>query len=888
FLWSTGATTASITVCPTTNTTYYVTVSNAGCTAADEVNVNVNPAAIISGQPADLAVDLGATASFTVVSTGASFIQWEVSTDGGNTWTPTVDGSVYQGSATGTLIIGVTTLNLDGYMFKAVLGSPCGPSVVTSSATLSVVAPVISALLPNMTSCANEVVVPIIVVKTIGIGAISLTLNFDPSVLVYDSYQNLHPSLLNGYVTVVNTTANSVYFSWYSINPLNIIYDTLVELVFHSPNGGTSALNWDLATPGNCEFSDVATNVIPATFFAGSVVAIPSPAVTINPMDADITEGQNTSFSVTATNATAYQWQMSDDGGTSWYDLSDGAMYQGTQTSTLNIFGATVYMDEYEYRCVVSGTCSPDDVSNAANLNVRPIITTYIGQEVRCADDVIIPVYITHGYGVAGISLTLGFNTMVLNYVGLHSSHPDLVVGILNDNSTFGRVYISWYSTTPIDLGDTVLLKLRFTANPGSSSLVWDLSAPDNCQYNNLANEVIQTVWQNGFVTVNQTPLVYNVTGGGEYCAGGAGAVVGLAGSQNGLAYALMLDSVPTGQVVNGTGAAISFGPQMAAGVYTVVATNLVTGCDSEMQGSKTVVINPLPVANAGGDASMLLGTSILLEGSATNGTPSYAYMWTPGGMMTSDVTVSPSATQTYTLQVTDSKGCMDTDDVTVSVYSNTISGQVTYDNLAGTPMSNVTVYLNNDSKAVVATTTTNASGYYSFPPVVNGMYTITATTNKAWGGVNSTDALAIMQHFIKIDSLEGLALMAADVDGSGFINTTDAFNAARRFAQLINSFPVGDWVFEEKTVTLDENDMVTVDFMALCYGDVNRSHVPAAKLGTALNLTHKNIIPFAAGKKVILPVTLNTSAQRGAISMVLEVPAGITITDVSADYTRD
>lgn len=888
FLWSTGATTASITVCPTVNTTYYVTVSNAGCTAVDEVNVNVNPAAIISGQPTDLAVDLGATAIFTVVSTGASGIQWEVSTDGGLSWAPTIDGPIYQGSTTGSLIIGVTTLNLDGYMFRAVLGSPCGPSVITNTATLSVVAPLISTLLPNMTSCADEVIVPIIVVKTIGIGAISLTLNYDPSVLVYDSYQNLHPSLLNGFVTVVNTAANSVYFSWYSINPLNIVYDTLVELVFHSPNGGTSALNWDLATPGNCEFSDVATNVIPATFFAGSVVAIPSPAVTSNPVDVDITEGQNASFSVSATNATGYQWQMSDDGGTSWYDLTDGAMYQGTTTATLNIFGATVYMDEYEYRCVVSGTCSPEDVSNAANLNVRPIITTYIGQEVRCADDVIIPVYITHGYGVAGISLTLGFNTMVLNYVGLHSTHPDLVVGILNDNSTFGRVYISWYSTTPVDLGDTVLLKLRFTANPGSSSLVWDLSAPDNCQYNNLANEVIQTVWQNGYVTVNQTPLVYNVTGGGEYCAGGAGAVVGLSGSQNGLQYALMLDGAATGQVVNGTGAAISFGPQTAAGTYTVMATNLVTGCDSEMQGSRTVVINPLPIANAGANVSMLLGTNVILDGSATNGTPSYSYLWTPGAMTTEDVTVSPAATQTYMLEVTDSKGCMDTDDVTVSVYANTISGQVTYDNVAGTPMSNVTVYLNDDSKAVVATTTTDANGYYSFPPVVNGLYTITAASTKAWGGVNSTDALAIMQHFIKIDSLEGLPLAAADVDGSGFVNTTDAYNAARRFAQLINSFPVGDWVFEEKSVTLNEDDVVNVDFMALCYGDVNRSHTPAAKVSTALYMTHKNIIPFAAGKEVVLPVTLNSPAQLGAISLVLEVPAGVTIQGVSSDYSKD
>ncbi|MBL7813424.1 MAG: HYR domain-containing protein [Saprospiraceae bacterium] len=43
YTWSTSATTASITVSPTTTTAYYVTVTKNGCTAIDTVNVIVNP-----------------------------------------------------------------------------------------------------------------------------------------------------------------------------------------------------------------------------------------------------------------------------------------------------------------------------------------------------------------------------------------------------------------------------------------------------------------------------------------------------------------------------------------------------------------------------------------------------------------------------------------------------------------------------------------------------------------------------------------------------------------------------------------------------------------------------------------------------------------------------
>ena len=290
-------------------------------------------------------------------------------------------------------------------------------------------------------------------------------------------------------------------------------------------------------------------------------------------------------------------------------------------------------------------------------------------------------------------------------------------------------------------------------------------------------------------------------------------------------------------------------------------------------------------MADAGADVSILLGTSVDLMGGATGGTPGYTYMWTPGGASTASLNVSPLATTNYMLGVTDSKGCYGSDEVVVTIYENTISGVVTYDNTAQSPLSNVNVYLNDDSKAVVASTITNANGAYTFPPVPNGTYTITAATNKAWGGVNSTDALVIMQHFILIDTLEGLKLAGADVDATGYVNTTDAFNVARRFTQLINSFAAGDWLFEETEVVLNEDNFVSVDFQGLCYGDVNGSHIPAAKATTTLSLTENGAVPFATGKEFWLPVSVEQSVEAGALSLVLDVPAGIAVKDVKTAF---
>ena len=86
---------------------------------------------------------------------------------------------------------------------------------------------------------------------------------------------------------------------------------------------------------------------------------------------------------------------------------------------------------------------------------------------------------------------------------------------------------------------------------------------------------------------------IFNVTGGGYYCAGCNGVPVGLDGSQSGVNYQLQLANVNTGSSVAGTGSAISFGNQTALGTYTVVAIVANTGCTTNMNGSATVTVAP-------------------------------------------------------------------------------------------------------------------------------------------------------------------------------------------------------------------------------------------------------------------------------------------------------
>ena len=175
------------------------------------------------------------------------------------------------------------------------------------------------------------------------------------------------------------------------------------------------------------------------------------------------------------------------------------------------------------------------------------------------------------------------------------------------------------------------------------------------------------------YVKVNQLTL-YNVTGGGSYCIGGTGLPVGLDGSQINIVYQLYRNGIPSSNIVNGTGGAISFGNQTLTGIYTVMANNTGTNCSNIMSGSVNIIISSLPIASAGPDQTINNGMSTILNGSASSGTPPYNWSWSPSAMIdgSSNIqnpkTINLGVTQVFSINVTDANGCQDFDKVIISI----------------------------------------------------------------------------------------------------------------------------------------------------------------------------------------------------------------------------
>ncbi|GGD91556.1 S-layer homology domain-containing protein [Paenibacillus nasutitermitis] len=96
---------------------------------------------------------------------------------------------------------------------------------------------------------------------------------------------------------------------------------------------------------------------------------VPSPVITSHPSDATVDEGGSTTFSVTASHATSYQWQVNT--GLGFTNISDDAPYSGVTTTTLTITGATADLNGYVYQVIASGGVLPEATSNSAILTVN-------------------------------------------------------------------------------------------------------------------------------------------------------------------------------------------------------------------------------------------------------------------------------------------------------------------------------------------------------------------------------------------------------------------------------------------------------------------------------------------------------------------------------------
>jgi gliding motility-associated-like protein len=303
-----------------------------------EVILNVNEKPSIVTTPVLQTVCEGTNANFNVVAKGAGLsYQWQESVNNGAFANITNGGKYGITSATATtssLAITPADSAMNNNKYQVIVSGTCTPAITSVPVLLTVnTTPKISNP-ANVTMCENET-------KTVSVSAKGT------GVSVKWQYNNAG--------TYVDLVSNPLLpFSTFNTNTLTIT----------NPAIALTNTTYRAVASGTCP------SPVNSTDF--TLVVNEIPRVTVQPLPQTVCEGDNATYSVTATGtSTTYQWQVNN--GSGWVPIGDGTFYSGTTTNTLTVNSALLAYNNYDYRAVVSGTCTPAVNSNPAKLNVNEL-----------------------------------------------------------------------------------------------------------------------------------------------------------------------------------------------------------------------------------------------------------------------------------------------------------------------------------------------------------------------------------------------------------------------------------------------------------------------------------------------------------------------------------
>ncbi len=299
----------------------------------------------VTAQPQNTTVCAGSTGTFSVTAASSGVIyQWQVNTGSG--YANVSNGANYSGATTTSLSVLNTPIGFNGYQYRCVISNSCVAPFFSNAATLSVqTAPTITTQPVNTTSCDFQN-------TGFSIAATGTGLSYQWQVDAGLGFVNIGPSA--PYSGSTSTT-----------------------LGISSVNSSFNGYIYRCIVTGTCT---------PAlTSNAVTLTITNRPVITAAPTTQVVCEGSSTSYSVTATGTSiGYQWQMNS--GSGYTNLTNGGVYSGVTTATLNLASIPNSLHSVAYRCVVTGSCAPPAMTGDAMLfvNSAPSVTNHPANADAC------------------------------------------------------------------------------------------------------------------------------------------------------------------------------------------------------------------------------------------------------------------------------------------------------------------------------------------------------------------------------------------------------------------------------------------------------------------------------------------------------------------------
>ncbi|MDF2934572.1 MAG: C-terminal target protein, partial [Chryseobacterium sp.] len=164
-----------------------------------------------------------------------------------------------------------------------------------------------------------------------------------------------------------------------------------------------NSANWTLSTSSVGQYS-------------GCLFIASTPVITGNPPNRTLCSGGNTTFSISATGATSYQWYQNT--GSGFTALTNTAPFSNVTTNTLTITGVTAALNGTQYRCVATNA-GGSATSNSATLTVLSVTANGVKTDATCNGGSNGTINLTPGGGIAPYTFNWGGGITTEDRTGL-------------------------------------------------------------------------------------------------------------------------------------------------------------------------------------------------------------------------------------------------------------------------------------------------------------------------------------------------------------------------------------------------------------------------------------------------------------------------------------
>jgi len=721
YLWSNNANTPSITVNPSTVTTYTVTVTDGnGCTASDNAVVNMNPSPTASAGPAK-SMCIGS--SVTLNGSGGTTYSWAptatldnsaIATPTANptvTTTYTVTVSNSNGcSGTSNMVLTVNPLPNPSAGPNNVICAGSNTTLNATGGTAYVWAP--PASLSNST-IANPVATPVntttytvTVTDANGCSATSskvVTVNPLPVA----NAGNDAAICLN-----LNTTLNASGGTAYVWSPATGLSDVNIYNPVANP-ASTTTYTVTVSDANNCSATDnvvLTVNPLPipsagpnkAICIGGSATLAgsggtaylwaPSTGLSSNSIASPIANPTvTTTYSVTVTNAngctatssmvlTVNQLPVASAG-------TNNAICTGNST-TLNATGGTTYLwapaTSLNNAAIPNPVATPTNTTtytvtvtdaNGCSATSSKVVTVNFLPQADAGTNQIICLNQSANLTASGGTTYLWSNnaaTQSINVSPAITTTYTVTVSNGSGCSATDNAVVTVNTLPPADAGNNQAMCIGNSATlsaTGGTSFIWSPAADLNNSLisNPIASPTVTTTYQvtvsdnNGCSATDNMVLTINPlppANAGNNITICSGHTATLNAS-GGVTYLW----TPAGSLSNANIA----NPVASPSVTTTYAVTVTDNNSCSATSSMVLTISTLPPANAGNDTAICLNSSITLNASGGVG-----YVWSPiTGLSNPNIAnpvASPTITTTYSVIVTDNGGCTATNSMVLTV----------------------------------------------------------------------------------------------------------------------------------------------------------------------------------------------------------------------------